>query len=172
MHLRHQALILVLALLPLTGCARLLQSILAPQQAAVNTAQSAAQNLVNTAASQAPAQAKQLGALNGEVGRLLGGDGADKAELMRLQAALDKRLEQIGSGTSAQTDPERLLPWHPRSPPPVPGKRERSSDEFALGRRTTIRALPSPGLIADGIAAAALPEPIDLSPMRANQQRR
>ena len=168
MHLRHQALILGLTLLPLTGCARLLQSILAPQQAALNTAQSVA----NSAATQAQAPAKQLDALNSEVGRLLGGDGADKAELARLQEALDKRMEQIGSGTSAQSDPERLQPWHPRIPPPVSGKRERPSDEFALGRRSTIRALPAPGLVADGIAAAELPEPIDLTPMRANQKGR
>jgi len=168
-HLRHQALILLVLLAPLTGCARLLQSILAPQQAAMSATQSVANSAVSSAAMKAPAS--QLNQMNNEVGRLLGGDGADKAELARIQEALEKRMEQIGSGTSAQNNPERLQPWHPRSVPPKE-LTQRPGDVIGLGRQSApTRALPPPGLVPDGIPAADLPAPIDLSPVRMKQKR-
>jgi hypothetical protein len=162
-HLRHQALILGLALLPLTGCVRLLQSILAPQQSAISAAQGAADNAVQSVNSAMASPAKELESINSEVGRLLGGDGADKGELERLQAMLDKRIEAFDAGPAAQADLERLQPWHPRSPPPA---HAHTGDAFALGSQTIIRGLPASSLIADGIAAAELPGAIDLTPIR------
>lgn len=160
-----RAVLLAAACLAGGGCARLLTTALAPQQAAVSTAQQVA----GTAA--APA-GRELAGLGREVDRLLAGKRGDGDELQRIRAEIERRMRERGPAGAAQDDPERLRPWHPRrgEAPAQPFLRP-VSDEFTLAQAEAMRGLAPSGRLPDGVPAAALPSPIDLTPVRLPQRR-
>ena len=161
MRLRHQTLIVVLACLGSGGCARLLTALAAPQQAAMSTAGQVANRLT------APAQ-NELAGMHSEVDRLLAGKAANREELQRIKQELD-RLNPANSPRegSAQDDPERLRPWHPRAPQPDPkAKSVTHIDAMVLGAVGGERGLPASGAVPDGVPRAELRAPIDLSRIR------
>lgn len=168
MRLRDQALIpLLAACLASGGCARLLSTILAPQEAAM----SAAGQVANTVS--APAQS-ELSRMGGEVDRLLAGkagSGGSREELQKIKADLDRRnpAKREPEG-SAQDDPERLRPWHPRATKPDPTKQQAERrDSLGLGRAKPERGLAASGLLPDGTPAADLRSPVDTSRIRLKQ---
>lgn len=171
MHLRQQALIVVLAAASLAsgGCARLLGAFLAPQEAAIAAAQQVGNRI------SAPVQS-DLARMDREVGRLLQGDGGDRSELQRIQQELD-RLDPAKRPRegSAQDEDERLRPWHPRaSPEPIDrtmGRRGPAGDAFVLARQSGERGLPASGALPDGIPAAELRAPVDRSRVRVESRR-
>lgn len=162
MRLRHQALIAVLACcLGSGGCARLLTALAAPQQAAMSTASQVANKLT------APAQ-NELAGMNSEVERLLAGKAGNREELQRIKQELERRnpANRPREG-SAQDDPERLRPWHPRAPEPDPKARPVvHHDAMSLGVGGGERGLPASGSVPDGVPRAELRGPIDLSRIR------
>jgi len=164
--LRHQALILALALgcAACGGCARLLGTILAPQQAGM----AAANQVANRAAAPVVNPARsELAAVDSEVGRLLGGKGANQQELQRIKQELERRINDDGRGPSAQGEAERLRPWHPRVPAEDPLRlRKPVPDKLRLGAPAGERGLASVGRLPDGIAAGELQAPLDLSRIR------
>lgn len=167
MRLRHQALILVVgaACLGSGGCARLLQALFAPQQAVADTAG----RVANTAT--APVSS-ELNGVGREVDRLLAGQNANQAELQRIRQELDVRTLDRSRGPSAQGEAERLRPWHPRAPAEVQSLvRAPPGDEMHLGRVHVERGLAAPGPLPDGIAAAELPTPLDLTRVRVGPPR-
>ena len=167
MRLRHQALSLALAAvcLGLGGCARLLQAILSPQDAAMSTAGNVTNSLT------APVQS-QLAGLDREVTRLLNGKVENQAELERIKQELERRLEDPTRGTAAQDDLERLRPWHPRVPleKTMPG-RQKPGDDLRMGKAEVERGIARNGPLPDGIAAAELPTPLDLTRIRLGSPR-
>lgn len=167
MRLRHQALVAVLAAacLGTGGCARLLQSFLAPQEAAMATAG----NVANTAT--APVRGEIAG-LSREVDRLLGGKAANQAELERIKQELERRMQERGPDASAQDDPERLRPWHPRAPldKRLPHQQQ-PGDDLRMGRPAAERGIAAAGPLPDGIAAGELQTPLDLTRIRLGPPR-
>ncbi len=163
MRLRHQALIAVLACCCLGsgGCARLLTAMMAPQQAAMSTATQVADKVT------APGQS-ELAGMNSEVERLLAGKAGNREELERIKQELDRRnpANRPREG-SAQEDPERLRPWHPRAPQPDPKARPVAhNDAMSLGAVAGERGLPASGAVPDGVPPAEMRAPIDLSKIR------
>jgi hypothetical protein len=167
--LRHQALTVALAAACLCGggCARLLGHILAPQEAAM----SAAGNIADTVT--APGRSELVGVTN-EVDRLLNGKVANQVELKRIKEELDRRMRDSSSrGDAAQDEPERLRPWHPRVAEEANlFGRKQSSDGLCTGRRSVERGMAKPGPLPDGIPAAELPAPLDLTRIRLGPPRR
>ena len=168
MRLRHQALTVGLAAACLCsgGCARLLGHILAPQQAAMSAAGSAADRLA------APARGDLAGVTN-EVDRLLNGKAADQPELQRIREELARRMRDPQRGPAAQDEPERLRPWHPRAPeePPQLGNKQQS-DNLHIGHATVERGIARHGPLPDGVPAGELPAPLDLTRIRLGAPRR
>lgn len=168
MRLRHQALTAVCAAACLGsgGCARLVQAFLAPQQAAMSTANQVAGKVTS------PAQS-ELAGMNHEVDRLLGSKGASQEELTIIKRELTRldptRRQREGS---AQGDPERLRPWHPRvAEPDVKELRTLNPDEVALGPVVHERGLPLNGRLPDGVPPAEMRTPISLSRIRVEMPR-
>lgn len=161
MRLRQQALI-ACACLACSGCARLLQTLVAPQSAAMSTASSVA--------NQASAGARQeLAGVGREVDRLLAGRPANQEELERIRSELKARLDAADAREgSAQGEPARLRPWHPRAPaePFRLGPHRSEFDQLGMGLPDAERGLARRGPLPDGIAAGELQTPIDLTPMR------
>lgn len=165
--LRHQALTVALAAACLSGggCARLLASIVAPQEAAMSAAGNAASSL------SAPARSELVG-VTGEVDRLLNGKAANLAELKRIKQELERRMEDPQRGSAAQDEPERLRPWHPRAPeePRQLGPKE-ISDDLHVGQPAVERGIAKHGPLPDGIPAGELPAPLDLTRIRLGSWR-
>lgn len=168
MRLRHQALIagLAAACLGCGGCARLLSAFLAPQQAAMSTANQVAGKVTS------PAQS-ELAGMNQEVDRLLGAKGANQEELTLIKRELTRmdptRQQRDGS---AQGDPERLRPWHPRvAEPDAKELRTLGTDDLALGPAVHERGLPVDGRLPDGVPPAEMRTPISLSKIRIEKPR-
>jgi hypothetical protein len=165
--LRYQALTLVLAAgcLGSGGCARLLTAMTAPQQAAMSTAGQVANKVTG------PTQ-NELAGMNREVDRLLEGRAQNREELQRIKQELD-RLNPANRPRegSAQDDPERLRPWHPRAPKPDPKvKQVVRNDAMVLGAGVGERGLPASGALPDGVPQAELRGPIDLSRIRLRER--
>lgn len=162
MRLRHQALTVALAAACLGGggCARLLASIVAPQEAAMSAAGNAADSLT------APARS-ELAGVTAEVDRLLYGKAANQAELRRIREELERRMQDPGRGPAAQDEPERLRPWHPRvaEDTHLLGRKE-GSDELRMGRPTVERGMAVQGPLPDGTPAGELQTPLDLTRVR------
>ena len=168
MRLRHQALTIALAAACLVGggCARLLGHILAPQQAAMSAAGSAADTVT------APTRSELVG-VTSEVDRLLSGKTANHAELKRIKEELERRLEDTQHGPAAQDEPERLRPWHPRvaEDKPLLGRKQ-DNDDLRVGRPTAERGMAKQGPLPDGVSAGDLPAPLDLTRIRLGAPRR
>ena len=167
MRLRHQALTVALAAACLGGggCARLLGSILAPQEAAM----SAAGNVANSVS--APARGQLAGVTN-EVDRLLDGKATNQAELRRIKEELERRMQDPGRGSAVQDEPERLRPWHPRVAEDTRqlGGRQ-AGDDLRVGRPTVERGLAKHGPLPDGTPDSELPAPLDLNRIRLKSLR-
>lgn len=161
MRVRDQTLILVLvASLASGGCARLLGTILAPQEAAMATAGRVAD------VASAPVQ-PELGSVGSEVDRLLAGRAGNVEELERIKAELEGRMTSRTRQGSAQSDPERLRPWHPRVPDAQPSRLPgRPIDTLVLGYRSGERGLPASCTLPDGVPQAAPPPMVDVRKIR------
>lgn len=162
MHLRHQALIVLLGTgcLGSTGCARLIGAIIAPQQAGM----AAAGQVANTAT--APLQ-NDLSGIGAEVDRLVAAKSANLAELQRIQGEIERRATEAVQGGSAQANPERLRPWHPRAPPEDVQLGKRAvSDDMVVQPQQAERGLATVGPIPDGIGPGELPAPMQLYRVR------
>lgn len=168
MHLRQQALIVLVAACCCAGggCARLLAPFLAPQQAAMSAANQVANRATGSLQS-------DLSSMDREVSRLLDGKGGSRDELKRIQQELDRRnpANRPREG-SAQDDPERLRPWHPRvAKPSADAERKASVDVLMLAKRTPERALPASGPLPDGVPGAELRGPVDRTKIRVEPPR-
>ena len=150
----------------LGGCARLLQTLIAPQQAAMSTA--------STVANQATAAPRaELAKVGAEVDRLLAGRPANQVELERIRDEIERRMEAVNDKQgAAQDDPGRRRPWHPRVPAePIQLGPQPVGDELRLGLHAPMRGQPPPGPLPDGIAAGELQTPLSLIPMRVVPRR-
>lgn len=138
-----------------SGCARLAEAMFAPQTAATETA-TAVVDRTNAAAT-----ANSFGQ---SVDNLLAGNPANSDELSLLRLEIQRRMMAgLGRAGSAQEDPVRRVPWHPRTPQVWPGADNlvlvlRQPDE----RGTYVHFTPLP----DGIPAGDPPIGLDLSPIR------
>lgn len=163
MPLRHQAVIRLLAVaiacLLSGGCARLLQSIIAPQEAMGATAS----DLADRASA---ATGPELNGVAQEVSRLRALRAGDPAELDRInQALLSGQGAMRSPGGAAQNDPLRRQPWDARGRSVASG----ASDDLMLMRRplSGTRGMPATSTpLPDGTPTAHLPVPLELTPIR------
>jgi hypothetical protein len=161
--LRHQAVIrlvlVALVCLLAGGCARLLQTLIAPQ----STAASAANDLANRATAGA---GQELDGMAQEVSRLRALRDGDASELDRISQELQRRKGEARTPAgSAQREVARRQPWDLRAPP-APG---RPADNLVVARRPPSRARGLPARSAplpDGTPRAQLTAPVDLGPIR------
>lgn len=161
--LRHQAVIrlavLALACLLAGGCARLLQTLIAPQQAAT----SAVSDLANRASAGA---GRELDGMAQEVSRLRSMRDGDTSEFDRIGEELQRRKsEGRNPAGSAQRDQARRQPWDLRASPVA----ARPADNLVVARKSQARPRGAPTSSAplpDGTPRAQLPAPLDLGPIR------